>query len=247
MLAKSVADDSRRGVLRAEVGRLPVDRLPGRRRGRVRQPQRTADDPLLPRAGRGGQGRTARPVRDRRRDRDRDRHGPRLRRAAAADPPRGLAGPHAGREDAGFLHRLRPAGARRRRPHRPAVRRAPGRARDGIGPRRGAGSPHPGDPRPRGGEAMVRRVRGRGPRRRGGQAAGRHLPAGQAGHVQDQARADGRLRRRRLPAAQERSGRDRVADARPLHRRRHAELGRRDRCVPDGPAPGTLRRTATAG
>ena len=58
--------DSRRRLLRAEVGRVPVHLLPRRRRGRARQPQRAADDPLLPRAGRGGHGRTAGAVRDRR-------------------------------------------------------------------------------------------------------------------------------------------------------------------------------------
>ena len=42
------------------------------------------------------------------------------------------------------------------------------------------------------------------------------LRAGQARDVQDQARAHGRLRRRRLPLAQERAGRDRLAAARPL-------------------------------
>ena len=63
MLAKSVPDHPARRVLRAEVGRLPVAHLPRRRRGRVRQPQREADDPLLPGAGRGGQGRAARAVR----------------------------------------------------------------------------------------------------------------------------------------------------------------------------------------
>ena len=50
--------------------------------------------------------------------------------------------------------------------------------------------------------AMVRRVRGRRPRRGDRQAADDHLPAGQARHVQDQARADRRLRGRRLPGAQ---------------------------------------------
>ena len=51
--------------------------------------------------------------------------------------------------------------------------------------------------------ALVHRVRGRRPRRRDRQAARRHLPAGQAGDVQDQARAHRRLRARRLPLAQD--------------------------------------------
>ena len=49
--------DPARRLLRAEVGRLPVDLLPRRRRGRAGQPQRAADDPLLPRTGRGGHAR----------------------------------------------------------------------------------------------------------------------------------------------------------------------------------------------
>ena len=55
MLAKSVKEIPTGDVsLRAQVGRLPLDHLPRRRRGRDRQPQREADDPLLPRGGRGG-------------------------------------------------------------------------------------------------------------------------------------------------------------------------------------------------
>ena len=52
----------------------------------------------------------------------------------------------------------------------------------------------------------------------------RTVPAGQARHVQDQARAHRGLRRRRLPGAQVRPGRDRLAAARPLQRRRDAGL-----------------------
>ena len=41
--------DTERGLrVRAEVGRLPVDRVPGRRRGRDREPERAADDALFP-------------------------------------------------------------------------------------------------------------------------------------------------------------------------------------------------------
>ena len=42
--------------VRAQVGRLPLDHLPLRRLGRDRQPQREADDPLLPRGRRGRAG-----------------------------------------------------------------------------------------------------------------------------------------------------------------------------------------------
>ena len=68
--------------------------------------------------------------------------------------------------------------------------------------------------------AVVLPVRGGGSRRGGGQAAGRRLPAGQAGDVQDQAPAHRGLRRRRLPGAQERPGLDRVVAARAVQRRR---------------------------
>ena len=53
----------RRPVLRAEVGRVPLHRLPGRRRGRAGQPQREAAHPVLPRAGRRARGQAARPLR----------------------------------------------------------------------------------------------------------------------------------------------------------------------------------------
>jgi predicted PurR-regulated permease PerM len=42
-------------ALRAEMGRLSLDRVPRRRRGGDRQPQRAPDDPLLPRGGGGRQ------------------------------------------------------------------------------------------------------------------------------------------------------------------------------------------------
>ena len=52
--------------------------------------------------------------------------------------------------------------------------------------------------------ALVRRVRRRRPRRNHRQAADDHLPARQARHVQNQARAHRRLRRRGLPSTQDR-------------------------------------------
>ena len=75
MLAKPVADDPGGPALRAQVGRLPVDHLPRRRRGRDRQPQRAADDPLLPRGGRGGAGELPAAGGDRRRDHRRRHRG----------------------------------------------------------------------------------------------------------------------------------------------------------------------------
>ena len=61
-----------------------------------------------------------------------------------------------------------------------------------------------------GGRGLVRAVRGRRARRRGGQAAGRAVPAERAHDAQDQARAHRRRGAGRLPAAQDldaRSGR----------------------------------------
>ena len=144
MLAKPVADDPAGPALRAQVGRLPVDHLPRRRRGRDRQPQRAADDPLLPRGRRGRPGELPGALGDRRRDRRR-RHRPqhpRLRGAPAAHPPRREPGEPAGRADPRELHRLRPARPRRRRPHRGAPGTPP-RAAGGVpGRREAAGARH---------------------------------------------------------------------------------------------------------
>jgi len=51
----------------------------------------------------------------------------------------------------------------------------------------------------------------------------------------------------RLPAAQTRRGPDRLAAARPVHRRRRAGQRRGDRRVPAGPAQGAVHRAAAAG
>ena len=106
-------------LLRAEVGRLPLDRLPLRRPRRDRQPQREADDPLLPRGRRGGRWRTcrrsasstarsssSRPGGDRL---DFDLLQQRIH-PAASRVQEAVAG------DAGALRRLRPARAGRRGP-----------------------------------------------------------------------------------------------------------------------------------
>ena len=189
MLAKSVADHPARRLLRAEVGRLPVADLPRRRRGRVRQPQRAADDPLLPRAGRGGQGRTARAVRARRRDRHRHRRRAGLRGAAAAHPPGRVAG-----DDA--------VASRRRRRSSPstcspsATTTTPAGRSPSVGPRSSARWPTakapihltPTTTDREVAERWFVELEGAGPGRRDRQAARRHLPAGQARHVQDQAR-----------------------------------------------------------
>src|SRR6266702_4959501 len=142
-------------VLRAEMGRLPVDRVPRRRRGRDRQPQRTADDPLLPRTGRRVPCGTAAAVRGRRGDRDRNRCGVGLPGAAATHPPGRVPGDAAVDPDAGVVHRLRPARPRRRGPDRPALRAAAGRAGAGPAPRPPAGAPHPYHHRAEPGGALV--------------------------------------------------------------------------------------------
>ena len=125
-----------------------------------------------------------------------------------------------------------------------AAGRAPGPARGGPRRPRAADPPHPGDPRPRPGGRLVRPVRGGRARRGDREAARRAVPAGQAGDAQDQAPADGRLRRRRVPLAQGRArDADRVAPARALRRRRQAQPRRDHRLVHDGP-PGRARRRA---
>ena len=101
MLAKSVkgiAASRAGGQLRAEVGRVPLDRLPLRRPRRDRQPQREADDPLLPRGGRGGRWPTCRRSASSTARSSSSRPGerpPRLRPAAAAHPPRRQPGQEA--------------------------------------------------------------------------------------------------------------------------------------------------------
>ena len=73
------------------------------------------------------------------------------------------------------------------------------------------------------------------------------VSAGQTRDVQDQARAHRRLRRRRLPLAQERDGRGRLAAAWPLRRPRRSAPRRCDVSVHDGEASrvgGRARATA---
>ncbi len=199
--------EGRRAELRAQVGRLSLPRLQGRRRGRAHQPQHQAADPLLPR-GRGRRPRAAAGAlrarrRALRRAAQRARRPARVRDPAGAHPSGEVARRHAGREDAGRVRRLRPAGAGRHVVRRPPVRRAP--AGDGGG----AGWPHrpllpdPHHHRPVRGRGLVPPLRGRRARRRGRQAAGRDVPAERPHHAEDQARAHRRRRGRRLPRAQD--------------------------------------------
>ena len=150
-------------------------------------------------------------------------------------------------ETPGELRRVRPAGARRRGPHRAAVPRAPGPAGGGAGQGGAAGAPHADHRRPRRRRGVVRPVRGRRAGRADRQGPRGHLPARQARDDQGEARAHRRLRGRGLPGAQVRAGRDRVAAAGALPGRRQAGLGRRDRRVPDGDATGARAGDAAAG
>ena len=231
------------------MGRVPLDRLPRRGGGGDRQPERTADDPLLPRGRGGDQGEPAAAGRGRRRDRGpRPRTGPaRVRDAPATDPSRRQPRPGAGRGHPGPSRRVRSARARRRRPHGPTVRRAAYGSRDGARRRDVADPRHAGHDRRGGRAAVVRRVRGGGARRGGGEAARGYLPAGPARDVQDQARAHRRLRRGRVSAPQERPRCRRVAPARPLRRLGCARQRRRDRRVPDGPPTQPPRGAAALG
>ena len=162
------------------------------------------------------------------------------------------------RADAGALRRVRPARARRRGLHGAAVPRAARRA--GAGARRA---------RRRRSTSPRSRATRRSPRRwferfegagldgviaKDGDDA---LPARQARDGEDQARPHRRLRAGRLPRAQVGPGRDRLAAARPLRRRRHAgvavggrvrraAVGRRRRRVPDGAPARAVRRAAAA-
>ena len=209
-------------ALRAEVGRLPLHRVPRRRRGRARQPQRAAADPLLPRGGRGGQGAACRsgawstarsscPRGDRLR----------LRGAAAAHPPGRVAGQPAGRADAGVVRRLRPARPRRRVAAR---RRRSASAGRGWSERWPAPAPpvyvtarHRATPTTA--QRWFETFEGAGLDGVVAKPADLPLRPGPAADDQGQARAHRRLRGRRVPLAQERADR-RLAAARPLRRRR---------------------------
>ena len=144
--------------------------------------------------------------------------GPRLRRPAAADPPGRVSGQ---------APRLR----RRRRRSSPstcwlsvtttyAASPSEQGAKRSRGRSRGAKPPvylTPGHVRPRRRPGLVRALRRSRARRRRRQARRAHLSRGRAGHVEGEARADGGLRRGRVPLAQGRR-RGRLAPARPVRR-----------------------------
>ena len=103
--------------------------------------------------------RSARPVRARRRDRDRRPLGPGLRCPLAEDPPGRVPDHPPGGDDAGLLRRLRHPRRRRSRPLRRPLRPAPSPARGGAHLGRPAGAPDPGDHRSRRGRRLVLPVR----------------------------------------------------------------------------------------
>ena len=235
----------RRADLRAEVGRVPLHRLPGRRRGRAGQPQHQAADPLLPRGRRGDPGAAAGAVRARRRDLRRDRRPAGVRDAPGADPPRGVAGSTC------WPRRRRPAyvafdllALGRRVVRRPPVRRAPGRAGGGAG--RASDGPLLPDPDDRGpgrGRAVVQRVRGRRARRRGRQAARATYEQNARTMLKIKHERTADVRGGRLPRAQDLhpgAAAARQPAARPLRRRRAA--ARRRQRVLHREAPGRADR-----
>ena len=106
-------------------------------------------------------------------------------------------------------------------------------------------APHADDRRPGRGRGLVRALRGRGLRRRDGQAGRPALPAGQARDDEGEARAHRRLRGRRLPLAQGRQRR-RLAAPRALRRRRQPAPRRRGEQLHGGAAQGAGRRAGAA-
>ena len=132
--------------------------------------------------------------------------GPRLRRAADAAPSGRVARREAREGDAGLVRRLR--SARRRRAATSAA--TPQRERRAtlealLARRRAAAPPHAGDARSRArGRSGSTRFEGAGLDGVIAKPSDGTVRAGQARDAQDQARAHGRLRGRRLPLAQER-------------------------------------------
>ena len=212
-------------AVRAQVGRLPLPRLPRRRPDRAAVEERPAAGPLLPGGGRAP-ARAARPLlRPRRRDRHPAGRPPVLRRSPPADPPgrepdrAALAGAPRG------AHRLRPAGGRggqgARRSPAPGAPAAPGGLR-GQGARRSRRRPALPRHRGRGPGARLARHGGRHARRHRGQAARPALPDRRADrHAEGEAPPHGGLRGGRLPLRIGLAGGG-LAPPRPLRRGRAA-------------------------
>ena len=196
-------------VVRAQVGRLSVARLPRRRRALPAEPRPAAPRPLLPGARGAAAGRAPGALRRRRRDRDR-RGRPawtstrscsgstRPNRAYACSPP--------GRRPASWPGTSWPLGDEDLRAH-PFEER---RSRLEAVPRRSRCRACTLTPSTRDASLagrLVRPVRGRRPRRRHRQAPRRRVRAGRARLGQGQARPHRRRRGRRVPLAQGRGRR----------------------------------------
>ena len=224
MLAKLAREmpTGRRPLYEAEVGRLPLHRVPRRRRRRARQPQREAAHPVLPGPRRAAAAALPdRAVVDGEIVITTDAR-PRLRPPLAAHPPGASRRSDARGGDAGRVRRVRPARRGRRRTCA-SSRSRDRRARLEAGARAGNAPVHltPATTRPRpAAHDWFEPVRGRRARRgrRQGRSTGR-TSEGERRLAQGEAPAHRRLRRRRLPHAQGRQGR-RLAAARALRRRR---------------------------
>ena len=191
--------------LRTEVGRVPRARLPRRRRDPHPEPRREAARPLLPRARGPHQSAVPRALRRRWRDRHRPRGRARLRGPPAEAPPRRVAREEARRRAPGLDRALGhplPQGSRAARRSLPRAARDP---REGARDRHTPRLPHAGDDGPRGRRRLVPPLRRGRARRRDPPAVEGDVRAEQARHVQGEARARVRLRRRRVPLAQGRS------------------------------------------
>ena len=243
-------DPDRRPVLRAQVGRLPLHRLPRRRRGRDRQPQREADDPLLPRGGRGGQGATC-PSGACSTARSSSSVGrpARVRGAAAAHPPGGQPG-----------HQLSP--------ETPArfvafdllalgdddytdapVRGAPGRAGGGAGRRRGADPPDARSPGDRDAGAGLVHRSSRAPGWTGWSPSRWPAPTSRTSGSCSRSSTSAPRTAWSPATACTRAAPDSIGSLLLglYDDERHARLRRRDRRLPGGPAQGAVRRAAAAG
>ena len=119
-------------AVRAEMGRVPLPRVQGRRRRRAAVEGRAAVQPLLSRDRRGDAGAAGAALRARRRDRRPARRHAVVRRAADAHPSGGEPRAEARARASGGLHRVRPARRQRRNAARRALARRTARRTRGI-------------------------------------------------------------------------------------------------------------------
>ena len=227
------------------MGRVPLHRVPRRRRRGAGQPQREATHPVLPRAGGRLAGQPARPVRPRRRDRHR-----RARRASTSTPSPSASIRPSSR--VALLARTTPAsfvafdllalGDADLRAQPYAERRR--RLEEALAQARATGPSHAGHRQVDVARDWFSRFEGAGLDGVVVKAADLTLPAGQAGHDQGQARAHGRLRRRGFPVAQG-GRRGRLAAPRTVRRQRRAPPRRGGLRIQRRPPPG-VRRHARA-